>query len=250
MIQIKSFGWRLGNQMFQIATALSVAEKSGTEVSFPRWEYESIFDGDFTHKEYQNVLVEYKEPGFNYTEIKPNESMSLEGYFQSEKYFKNIDSKIRKMFNIKKSIKDSVYEKNKNLLDRKNVVALHLRRGDYLNFPNHHPVMNLNYFISAIKNFPTDSTFLVFSDDTEWCKNNFPRIGESFFIIEGQSDVEDFTMMLMCDHNCISNSSFSWWAAWLNDNPNKIVVAPDNWFGSAYSDWNKDDLYCEGWIKI
>ena len=74
MVLIKNFGWRLGNQMFQIATACSVAEKSGTEVSFPKWKYESIFEGDFTPKECQSVVVEYKEPGFNYTEIKPNES--------------------------------------------------------------------------------------------------------------------------------------------------------------------------------
>jgi hypothetical protein len=250
MILIENFGWRLGNQMFQIATACSVAEKSGTEVSFPKWKYEDIFDGDFTPKESEPVSILYRETGFHYTEITPNKSMSLEGYFQSEKYFKNIDSKIRKMFNIKKSIKDIIYEKHKNLLDRENVVALHLRRGDYINFPNHHPIMDLDYFMRAVENFPTDSTFLVFSDDVEWCKNNFPRIGETFFIIEGQSDVEDFTMMTMCDHNCISNSTFSWWAAWLNDNPDKIVVAPDNWFGIAYSNFNKDDLYCEGWIRI
>ena len=251
MILIKNFGWRLGNQMFQIATAFSVAEKSGTKVSFPQWSYENIFEGDFTpNKSHTFVGVIHKEPGFHYTEINPNENMILDGYFQSEKYFKNIDYKIREIFTIKKSIKNIIYEKHKNLLDRENVVALHLRRGDYLNFPNHHPVMDLNYFMRAIKNFPKGSTFLVFSDDTEWCKDNFPGIGKDFFIIEGQSDVEDFTMMTMCDHNCISNSSFSWWAAWLNDNPNKIVVAPDNWFGIAYADFNKDDLYCEGWIKI
>jgi len=250
MININNFGWRLGNQMFQLATAIAVAEKAETAVAFPEWKYAEIFEGDFTPVSFHSMLrIIHKEPGFHYTEISPKENMILDGYFQSEKYFKDCD-KVKEMFKIKQDIIDSVYEKNKELLDRDNVVSVHLRRGDYLNFPEHHLVMNLNYFMKAMKKFPKDSIFLVFSDDTEWCKNNFPGIGEKFFIIEGQSDVEDFAMMTMCDHNCIANSSFSWWAAWLNDNPEKIVVAPEKWFGTAYADWNTDDLYCDDWIKI
>jgi len=192
MIGIKNFGWRLGNQMFQIATAVALGEKTKREVWFPGWEYAEIFEG----------------------------------------------------------VTEKIYDKHKELLDRGNVVAVHLRRGDYLNLPDHHPVMDLNYFMKAMKKFPKDSIFLVFSDDTDWCNANFPGIGEKFFIIEGQTDVEDFAMMTMCDHNCIANSSFSWWGAWLNDNPDKVVVAPNKWFGTAYANWNTDDLYCEDWIKI
>lgn len=251
MILINNFGWRLGNQMFQIATASATAEKAGTGVAFPKWDYANMFEGDFTPVPFHSIFrAAHKEPGFHYTEITPKENMILDGYFQSEKYFKDSDSKIRKMFTIKQDIKDAVYEKHKDLLDRDNVVALHLRRGDYLTLPDHHPVMDLNYFMKAMKKFPKDSIFLVFSDDTQWCKDNFPGIGEKFFIIEGQTDIEDFTMMTMCDHNCIANSSFSWWGAWLNDNENKIVVAPNKWFGTAYAGWNTDDLYCDGWNKI
>ena len=249
MIKINSFGWRLGNQMFQIATAIALAEKSNNNVSVPNWKYEHMFEGEFKEWKGQGKYKQWTEPGFHYTEI-PEKTTSLNGYYQSEKYFKDHDSKIRKMFTIKQDIRDSIYEKHKDLLDRDNVVALHLRRGDYLSLPDHHPVMDLNYFMKAMKKFPKDSIFLVFSDDTQWCKDNFPGIGEKFFIIEGQTDIEDFTMMTMCDHNCIANSSFSWWAAWLNNNPDKIVVAPEKWFGTAYADWNTDDLYCENWIKI
>lgn len=250
MIQINSFGWRLGNQMFQIATIVSLAERDGVEASIPNWAYANMFEGNFlTPQIGTGPYKNWTEPGFHYTEI-PAGTNVLNGYFQSEKYFKEHDSKIRKMFTIKKEIRDAVYEKNKNLLDRNNTVAVHLRRGDYLSLPDHHPVMDLNYFMKAMKKFPKDSIFLVFSDDVQWCKDNFPGIGEKFFIIEGQTDIEDFTMMTMCDHNCIANSSFSWWAAWLNNNSDKIVVAPDKWFGSAYAGWNTNDLYCEGWIKI
>ena len=251
MIKIDNFGWRLGNQMFQIAASVGLSEKNGLNVNFPNWKYANMFEGDFKECKVNFNYNQNKwiDPGFHYTEI-PKETTLINGYFQSEKYFKEIDYKIREMFTIKKNIKDAIYNRHKNILDRDNVVAIHLRRGDYLNFPDHHPVMDLNYFINAIEKFPKDSTFVLFSDDIEWCRNNFQKIDKEFFIIEGQSDVEDFTMMTMCDHNCISNSTFSWWAAWLNDNPNKIVVAPDNWFGIAYAHFNKDDLYCDGWIKI
>lgn len=250
MIQINNFGWRLGNQMFQIATAVALAERDGVEAIIPNWAYADIFEGNFiTPQVAKGPYNNWNEPGFHYTEI-PSGTNIINGYFQSEKYFKDSESKIREMFKIKPEIISSVYEKNYSLLERKNTVAVHLRRGDYLSLPNHHPVMDLNYFMKAMKKFPKDSIFLVFSDDTEWCKNNFPGIGEKFFIIEGQSDVEDFAMMTMCTHNCIANSSFSWWAAWLNESDGKVVVAPEKWFGSMYSHNNTDDLYCEGWIKI
>ena len=249
MIQINSFGWRLGNQMFQIAAAAALAERDGDEFWIPNWAYADMFEGEFVLQGRGGPFKQWTEPGFHHTDI-PEGMNVLNGYFQSEKYFKDNDSKIRKMFTIKQGIKDAIYKKHKNLLDRDNVVALHLRRGDYLTLPDHHPVMDLNYFMKAMKKFPKDSIFLVFSDDTQWCKDNFPGIGEKFFIIEGQTDVEDFAMMTMCDHNCIANSSFSWWAAWLNDNEAKVVVAPEKWFGKAYASWNTDDLYCEGWNKI
>lgn len=247
---INGFTHRLGNQMFQIATAVAITERDGGVVFFPKWNYADMFNGDFiTHLENNKHYKQWSEPNFHFTEI-PHGTNVISGYFQSEKYFKDYDYKIREMFSIKKEIVDAVYKKNQDLLDRENVVAVHLRRGDYLNLPDHHPVMDLNYFMRAMKKFPKDSIYLVFSDDTAWCKSNFPGIGEKFFIIEGQTDVEDFTMMSMCDHNCIANSSFSWWTAWLNGNKNKIVVAPKKWFGSAYSNYDTKDLYCEGWIVI
>jgi len=249
MIKINNFGWRLGNQMFQIAAATALSEKNGHSVNVPNWKYGRIFEGEFKEWKGQGKHIQWQEPGFHYTEI-PSNTNAINGYFQSEKYFKDCDSKIREIFTIKQEIKDALYEKHRELLDRENVVAVHLRRGDYLTLPDHHPVLDLNYFMKAMKKFPKDAIFLVFSDDTEWCKNNFPGIGEKFFIIEGQTDVEDFAMQTMCDHNVIANSSYSWWAAWLNDNPDKVVVAPSKWFGSAYANWDTSDLYCEGWIKI
>jgi len=251
MIQISNFGWRLGNQMFQLAAATAVAERDGDKVLFPNWDYAQMFEGEFVSEKGENKPNRvHQEPGFHYTEI-PKRTTVINGYFQSEKYFKDYDSKIRSMFKIREGIIEPLLKKHDDLLSRDvPVVAVHLRRGDYLNHPQHHPVLDMNYFMKATKKFPKNAIFLVFSDDTEWCNANFPAIGEKFFIIEGQSDVEDFAMMTLCDHNVIANSSFSWWAAWLNDNENKIVVAPEKWFGPAYANNDLKDLYCDGWIKI
>lgn len=251
MIGIRNFGWRLGNQMFQIATGFALAKRKEQEVSVPAdWAYANLFEGEFKPGAINGPVSEWNENGFHYTEI-PITSNIINGYFQSEKYFSDFEDEVKALFKIKQGIINDLSDKHKELFDKGvPTVAVHLRRGDYLQHPNHHPVMDLNYYMKAMKKFPKDAIFLVFSDDTEWCKANFPGIGEKFFIIEGQTDVEDFALQTMCDHNVIANSSYSWWAAWLNDSPEKIVVAPEKWFGPAYANWKTDDLYCEGWIKI
>ena len=106
-----------------------------------------------------------------------------------------------------------------------------------------------------MKNFDGYS-FLVFSDtvkDVEWCKQNIKADYIEFSDgsdINGHNDIIDFTLMSKCDHNIIANSSFSWWAAWLNNNKEKTVIAPKQWFGKAYVNHNTSDLIPETWIKI
>lgn len=260
-VTIKLLGG-LGNNLFQIACAYSYAlkhkkelvlvnEKFGaTHNSLDSYKGSFLSNVDFVSGLNTSGFNSYNEPGFNYNEIPSIEGdVFIQGYYQSEKYFKEHSKEVKELFSCPKEFIDDIKSKYKDLLS-KNTCSIHVRRGDYLNSPDHHPVVGLNYFMKAMKKFPKDCIFLVFSDDVKWCKENFPAIGEKFFIIESGNDIEDFALMTMCDHNCIANSSFSWWAAWLNDNPDKIVVAPNRWFGSAYSDWNTNDLYCDGWIKI
>jgi hypothetical protein len=108
----------------------------------------------------------------------------------------------------------------------------------------------MDYFEAAMKRIPSGTTFVVFSDDINWCRENFSKDDKNILFIEGNLDYEDISLMSLCDHNIISNSTFSWWAAWLNDNPSKIVIAPKNWFGPAYSNLSTEDLYCPGWLVI
>jgi hypothetical protein len=249
LISIKDFTARLGNQLFQLSNAIAYSKKEGKGVAFPFWKYSNVFKGDFKpHNDPNPQRVLWNEPGFGYNEI-PRGANLLGGYYQSEKYFIDCEKEIRDMFAFKDEIVDRVTEKNSEILSSESPkVSMHLRRGDYLKWPKHHPVLDVSFFERASKEFPVDSIFLVFSDDTEWCKQNFPK--GNYVFIEGQEDYEDLCLMTLCDHNCIANSTFSWWGAWLNPNPDKIVVAPKAWFGPAYAHFPTNDLYCQGWKEI
>jgi len=128
------------------------------------------------------------------------------------------------------------------------ICSIHVRRGDYLKLKNHHPVQGLGYYKEAMKLVPCDK-FLVFSDDVKWCKKVFN--GDQFIVSEPAPQEVDFNMMIACSHHIIGNSSFSWWAAYLGDNPDKVVVAPKNWFGPKLAETHKlDDLIPPNWRLI
>jgi len=112
-----------------------------------------------------------------------------------------------------------------------------------------HPLLKESYFRQAMGNYPS-SKYLFFSDtneDIKWCKETFQSSDNIFLHYD---DLTDFTIMQLCDHNIISNSTFSWWAAWLNSNQEKKVIAPQIWFGVYYKEYNLEDLIPEKWIKI
>ncbi len=252
----------MGNYIFQIANAYVYSLKYDKDVIVStddaiiiHKQLDVYKDNIFrnvnlvTQKNYNDFLI-YNEPFFNYSEIpKMGGSVYLNGYFQSEQYFKGYEKEVKHFFSLPDNIINSVKEKYKNELE-KNTCAVHVRRGDYLNLPNHHPAQSINYYMKAIKQMPEDSVFLIFSDDIPWCKESFPNIEDKFIFIEGNKDYEDLLLMSLCKNNIIANSSFSWWGAWLNGNSDKKVIAPSKWFGSANSNNNTVDLYCENWIVI
>jgi hypothetical protein len=187
----------------------------------------------------------YTEPVFSYSELPKNKSMNLHGYFQSEKYFQDIQDLIRFYFEPTDSIVEKLKSKYGNIFE--NSCALHVRRGDFVGNKTHQ-VCDLNYYnraIELIKSKTQTDNFLIFSDDITWCKANFPS---NFHFIDGNLDVEDLFLISFCSHQIISNSSFSWWGAWLNKNPNKIIIAPNRWFADGKLD--DKDVYTKDMIKI
>ena len=159
----------------------------------------------------------------------------LIGYFQTDKYFKNIRKEILKDFSIKK-------EFEKPLED---YITLHVRRGDYVNQPEYHPVCSLEYYLNALDMLPK-LPLVVMSDDIEWCKKFIP----SNIYLENTTNIHDLYIMTQASHNIIANSSFSWWGAWLNENSDRIVIAPKKWLGKNYNNYDTSDLIPEDWIII
>lgn len=251
-IGIKVFGWRAGNQLFQVAAAASLALDNKVNFLQPEWGYDKFFRLEYeTFNENSTPIFHYKEPGFNFTPIPYYGPTEIDGYFQSEKYFKHNEKYIRKIFQRKNVIPDdkiSSFILSRNYDDK--CTAIHVRRGDYKNYPMHHPLIEMDYYNKAILKLQS-SVYFIFSDDIEWCKQNF--IGPEFVFIEGNSDIVDFHSMTLCDNLIIGNSTFSWWAAWLCESPNKKVIAPNPhtcWFGPALKHYNMNDLIPEGWVTI
>ena len=174
----------------------------------------------------------------------------LEGYWQSEKYFGTHSDTIRNDF--KFPLLDI---KNKDYADKISqveAVSIHIRMGDYVNHPLHGGICTLEYYkkaLSLIEEKVESPLFFIFSNDIEWCQNNL-KLDKAIYVTgnEGKNSFRDMQLMSMCKHNIIANSSFSWWGAWLNNNPDKVVVAPSKWFNDKTI--NTKDLLPDSWIQL
>lgn len=174
------------------------------------------------------------------------------GWWQSERFFKDISDELRKDFSFpefrdKKNLEIS--EKIKN----SNSISIHIRRGDYLSDKGLGGLASLEYYQRAIKYIKSkveNPYFFIFSNDIEWCKENL-NLENSFYINwnKGEESYRDMQLMSLCKHNIIPNSTFSWWGAWLNNNPEKIVIAPEKWFNDC-TNLDYSNIVPETWIKI
>lgn len=175
------------------------------------------------------------------------------GWWQSEKYFKDISSEISLEFKFPE-FKDEKNIELKNKILNSNSVSIHIRRGDYQNNIYLGGLAPLFYYEAAIKYIlkeVSNPVFYIFSNDAEWCKENLKIDFPTYYIDwnKGEESFRDMHLMSLCKHNIIPNSTFSWWGAWLNSNPNKIVIAPERWFNKCLK-WNYSNIIPESWIKI
>lgn len=173
---------------------------------------------------------------------KEAENVCLRGYFQSYKYFeKHKQVLLNRLYNdYEKEIEDFYISLNNNM----KIVSVHVRRNDYLKFTDVYHILGKEYYFNAMKMFPRDYTFLIFSDDIEWCKQNLH--GENIVFSEGNSDEKDLFMMARCDHHIMANSTFSWWASYIDKKDCKII-APYNWFIKGSIDHDFFDLFPYYW---
>ncbi len=202
-----------------------------------------------------NVFVE-TEWGFNPQVLTLKDGVHLFGNFQCEKYFTAIDHLIRQDLKIKDCLLDKECASYLEKIKTTNSVAVHVRRGDYLNLELH-DVCNRKYYANSIEYMDANLNephFFIFSDDIDWCVKNFDSRNCSFVDIAAskRNPVIDFNLMTRCNHYIIANSSFSWWPAWLNPNRGKVIVGPKYWFKNEHKlDWVIcQDTIPEHWVRI
>lgn len=178
----------------------------------------------------------------------------LEGYWQTEKYFSDIIDSIRQEFSLRDEFSIADLEMTKKI-QNSNAVSLHIRRGDYVSSATtgkFHGICSLDYYAQAIRHMAekvATPTFFIFSDDIKWVKENLPIDFPTVYVSDGiLKDFEELMLMSHCQHNIIANSSFSWWGAWLNSNPQKIVIAPRQWFADTSLDTK--DIVPESWVRM
>jgi hypothetical protein len=249
----------LGNILFQISTGYSTSLRDGMDFIVDMTGYHGAHHDINKYK--SNLLRNIKfsnsfitsptinETSFHFNEIpKCVSDTKLSGYFQSENYFKEHRQEIIELLSPTEEILSKIEDLYGKILIQK-TCSIHVRRGDYVGLPNHHPVLDIEYYKKAVDIIGQDSVFLIFSDDINWCKSNFDFISNKIFV-DNLEDFEELYLMSLCDNNIIANSSFSWWGAWLNNRENKKVMGPKKWFGPSLQINDTKDLLPQTWISI
>jgi hypothetical protein len=181
---------------------------------------------------------------FHYSSVDIKDNTCYDGFFQCERYFPNREF-ILNLFEPSDSINQEL-SKYDDIL-KGTTCSIHVRRGDYVRLSSHHPVQSIEYFESAMNIIGSVDKYLIFSDDIEWCEETFTD--GNYFFIKDNKDYIDMFLQSKCTHNIISNSSFSWWGAWMNKNENKKVVGPSKWFGPSKTISSKN-IIPESWTII
>lgn len=279
----------LGNQMFQYAFGRALSMRSGMELyldtsplnpkknrgyqldafilsvkSADSGKIQSLITPHFAirKKLWKALKIPFKyadthvlEKNFPYDEeiASRRDPAYFDGYWQTEKYFSDCKEFIRRDFTFRDEEALRRHAQYEEVLNS-NSVSIHIRRGDYVKNPKYRKrlyVCKLEYYKNAMKYLNErfeNLTFYIASDDHKWVKSNF-ELSKHIKLIESKNALEDLYIMSKCKHNIISNSSFSWWAAWLNPNKDKQVLSPNIWFNPcAQIDFR--DIVPESWIKI
>jgi hypothetical protein len=246
----------IGNQMFQYAALKGIAISNQVDYVIPprevfgtQYPLMSKLDDCFNLECNRGIsdFDTYEEKSFEFDSNLMNgviSDLNLHGYFQTEKYFSHCKDEIRKDFTFNPEILEPCKEMVSSFDE---LISLHLRRTDYVTNENYH-VQPLSYYEVGLSLIGVDCPVLVFSDDPEWCKSQEFFSDDRFMISESKDPYIDMCLMNLCSYHVTSNSSYSWWGAWLADS--KKVISPKNWFmGNAINN-DTSDLYCSNWIIL
>lgn len=246
----------LGNQLFQYAFG-KVQESNGIEVQYDiSWfRKPQVFSRPYVLDKFQVNVVEvyfgnYRkihEIGYA-PELLKLDNHCFDGYWQYVEYYKDIIPLLKKEFCVKEELLTKEFFELKEKIVDGNSIALHVRRGDLL-LNNRDYAQELGYYEKALdcmRMLKTDCKIFIFTDDMEWCKENFKGVTFVSLI-----DYLDFELMKYCKHFIITNSTFSWWASFLNENKDKTIIAPKMWRSNQVEQAEFEKrLYLKEWIVL
>jgi hypothetical protein len=246
---------RLGNQMYSYATLLGIGTKLGYDVAIPppeEHELGSCFDVTapiLTEGDRRRIRHVFHEPRYGYSDRfwAIEDFTDLRGFFRSERFFPPRDV-VRREFTFKPELIDAAAGFLQPWRDEgREIVGMAVRRGDYQQFPEYFvQLWDTDFYDRALLEFEgLDAVIVVSSDDPEWCRQRYAD--ERMVFADSLSDTAQLAMFTLCDHMIISNSTFSWWGAWLNDGPGRRI-APDRWRGELHE--SQRDPLPEGWDAL
>ncbi len=261
----------LGNQLFQIFALISYSLEHKIPFHLPKRIFDNkrsaYWDTLFKHllkwtkkQDYTNYRM-ITEPSFHYNKIKQIEyNTLLMGYYQSYKYFSKYYDQIYKLCGLNIMTEQIKYLYNFNY---ENTVSMHFRYGDYINLKDCYEILDYDYYFNSINCIVSktlcnslDILYFYEESDKNRVENIINRLKKEFKLINFKPiyhyipDYEQLIIMSLCKHNIIANSTFSWWGAYLNNNPDKYVTYPKRWFGEKFKDKSTNDLFPNKWIKI
>lgn len=240
----------LGNWLFQYAVARSVDSSVAFYLEQP------VAEGRFRNlerivpdlrfvRELPPTVETFREPLHAFT-LPHVPELLLDGHFQYPDLFDV--PLVRHLLRCPEDVRIALKVRYGKRMTGRVCVGVSVRRGDYLKLPHRHPFVGARYLYNAVHRFPVDALYVVCSDDIPWCRHffsvkRFP--GREFMFVENEGILEQLYIHTLCAHNIISNSTFSWWGAWLNPNPQKKVVFPARWYGPDVKE-SPSPLYFEG----
>ncbi len=277
----------LGNQMFQYAMARAVAWRNRAQLKLDLYDLSQEFNlgnfkiqasitsqvelakwglrdpnwsrllPSFAKSRWQSRIPRYFEPHYHFAAEtqRLQTPIYVNGFWHSYKYFDDCSELIQTELTLSESTPNDV-SIIANEIQNTTSVSLHVRRGDYISSDEYRTTYlecRPEYYARAIAHITERvgrMQVFVFSDDIDWVRRNLTVSDSMTFVSKGGrgSPIYDMYLMSLCKHHVIANSSFSWWGAWLNPSPNKIVITPERWYYS--SDWSTRDLIPPGWIRM
>lgn len=255
---------RLGNQLFQVASTIGIAEHNSMSWAFPE-HIENTTVGELfgiTGRRLDSLInFEYTEKDQLYYDISlsppPGKAVSIKGYFQSPRYFQYSSASLRSVFKIQSHIQREVTKRVPEVRLR-NSVTLHVRRGDYKKLNHMYNLLEPEYYINALTRLKAIDVVIIVSDDIRWCQNNLgPRIRHRVVYSPFSEQKYDFTLLYLGKHSILANSSFSWWSAYLKYllKPKALrgkVFAPRPWYNVSgqYANLNVKEFYPMDWVVL